>query len=570
MKFDFGGHATKYNVKCSDGRTIKANAFEHMDGETVPLVWQHQHDSPANVLGHAMLENTDKGVYAKAVFNDSEAAVNAKKLVQHGDVKGLSVYANGLVEKSKNVIHGNIKEVSLVLAGANPEAYIDNVVIEHSDGSKTKASEEAVAYFTTDIKLGGDDVQHADGDGDQTVKDVFDTFNKEQKDVVYALIADAMGEDNNDDDNDDDDGGDNIKQSDIGGKQMKKNVFDKTQDKDDSVALLHSNVGEVLGDAQNMGSLESAVLKHAGTYGIDNIDVLFPDAQNIKNKPDWIKRDTGWVSKWMGATRHTPFSRIKSMYSDITPDEARAKGYVKENEKADEVFAAFKRITEPQTVYKKQKLDRDDVIDITGFDVVAWLKAEMRLMLNEEIARASLVGDGRSVASDDKIKEDKIRPIYGDDEIYAPVETLEASVTHQEEIEKCIRARKNYKGTGRPNLYLSADKLADWLLVKDNDGRRIYKTEAELKATLRVKEIYEVEVMEGVSRNDGTDDIDLVAIFVNPRDYTFGSDKGGKVSMFDNFDIDFNQMKYLIETRTSGCLTTPKSALVIEKIRAAG
>jgi len=584
MKFDFGGYATKNDIKCSDGRTIRSDAFKHNDGEIVPLVWQHQHNDPANVLGHALLENRKDGVYAFCNFNETKKGKEGKELVKHGDVKALSIYANGLVQKVKDVVHGSIREVSLVLSGANPGALIDNIVLEHNDGEYTTDATEAVIY--TGESLETDAVEHAEAG--KTVGDIFNEFDEQQKNVVYAMLAQAaaiadgddMKQSGIDDEDDEDDEDDDVKHAEGGGKKMKKNVFEKgavTDDKKD--VLSHSDFQTIIEEAKKGGgSLKRAAvdhingmeLEHAGTYGVDNIGLLFPDAQAVTNEPDFIKRDTEWVASLISGTKHTPFSRIKSMTANITADEARAKGYVTGNEKTEEVFALLQRITTPTTIYKKQKLDRDDIIDITTIDVVRWLKSEMRVMLDEEIARAILIGDGREVSSEDKINESNIRPIYKEADLYAPKTLIPVDATVMEKIEAIIRARKNYKGTGRPNFYTTADELTEMLLVKDTTGRRIYKGQAELATDLRVAKIIEVEVMEGIERVDGVDTLSLVGQIFNPKDYTVGADKGGEINLFDDFDIDYNQYKYLMETRISGALTKPMSALIIEQTKVAG
>lgn len=556
--FDFSGWATRNNLKCSDGRTIMKDAFKHNDGQTVPLVWNHQHNDPLNVLGHVLLENREEGVYAYCKFNETESGKNAKLLVEHGDVSALSIYANQLKQQGSNVIHGAIREVSLVLAGANPGAFIDSVM-RHGEES----DDEAIIYTGEDISL-----FHADekkdkpvdekSEDEETVADVFNTLTEKQKTVVYAMIGQALEEkeesENNNDNND----------SKGGNKTMKHNVFDKEDAKKD--VLSHSDLETIFADAKRYGSLKDSVLAH----GIEQIDYLFPDAKNVTDTPQFIQRDLGWVQKVMNSVHHTPFSRIKSVLADITEDDARAKGYIKGNLKKDEVFTLLKRTTTPTTIYKKQKLDRDDVVDITDFDVVAWLKSEMRVMLDEEIARAALVGDGRLSSSDDKINEQNIRPIWKDDDLYtikAPV-TVAANATAYEKAKAFIRAaiksRKNYKGSGEPTLYTTEDVLTDCLLMEDTTGRVIYDSVSKLATTLRVKEIVTVPVMENLSRVDDGTTYGLMGIIVNLTDYNIGADKGGAVNMFDDFDIDYNAQKYLIETRCSGALIKPYSAIALE------
>ena len=556
--YDFSGWATRNNLRCSDGRTIMKDAFKHNDGQTVPLVWNHQHNDPLNVLGHALLENRDEGVYAYCTFNETESGKNAKLLVEHGDVSALSIYANQLKQQGSNVIHGAIREVSLVLAGANPGAFIDSVM-RHGEES----DDEAIIYTGEDISL-----FHADekkdkpvdekSEDEETVADVFNTLTEKQKTVVYAMIGQALEEkeesENNNDNND----------SKGGNKTMKHNVFDKEDAKKD--VLSHSDLEAIFADAKRYGSLKDSVLAH----GIEQIDYLFPDAKNVTDIPQFIQRDMGWVQKVMNSVHHTPFSRIKSILADITEDDARAKGYIKGNLKKDEVFTLLKRTTTPTTIYKKQKLDRDDVVDIVDFDVVAWLKSEMRMMLDEEIARAVLVGDGRLSSSDDKINEQNIRPIWKDDDLYtikAPV-TVAANATADEKAKAFIRAaiksRKNYKGSGEPTLYTTEDVLTDCLLMEDTTGRVIYDSVSKLATALRVKEIVTVPVMENLSRDDNGTTYSLMGMIVNLTDYNIGADKGGAVNMFDDFDIDYNAQKYLIETRCSGALIKPYSAIALE------
>lgn len=564
-KYDFSGYATKNDLKCSDGRTIKKDAFKDNDGKTVPLVWQHFHNTPDNILGHAVLENREDGVYAYCKFNDTPSGKNAKLLVEHGDIKAMSIWANNLKQQVKDVIHGVIREVSLVMSGANPGALIDNVNIAHTDGTYQEDETEALIYSGFNISTA--EIQHEDTktDGD-TVEEIFATLTDKQKDVVYAMLASVSHSEEAEKDDK------NLEHQNKGGTILKTNVFDNEVNEEDvKTTLTHDQLREIMTDAQKCGSFKEAFLSHAQTYGIENIDYLFPDAKTVTPTPDWIKRDTGWVSGVINGTHHTPFSRIKSTAADITAEEARARGYIKGSLKKEEVFKLLKRVTGPTTIYKKQKLDRDDIIDITDLDVVSWLKAEMRMMLDEEIARAALVGDGRDPESEDKINEECIRPIYKDDDMYAHKVAVAVDADIEDIIESIIRSRKNYKGSGNPTLYTTTEILTDMLLVKDTIGHRIYKTEAELASALRVSRIVEVPVMDGLSRE--TEDetpvtLDLLAIMVNLKDYTMGADKGGNVSMFDDFDIDYNQYKYLIETRCSGALIHPKSALVIEQARA--
>ena len=563
MEYDFSGWATRNNIRCSDGRTILKDAFKHNDGQTVPLVWNHDHNDPLNVLGHALLENRDEGVYAYCTFNDTDAGRNAKALVEHGDVTALSIYANQLKQQGPNVLHGAIREVSLVLAGANPGAFIDSI-IRHGEES----DEEAIIYTGEELVL-----EHADevkdnftppsGDkkdekSEKTVKDVFDTLNEEQKTVVYALIGQAL-DDSNQNENNEKEGNDN----------MKHNVFDQDQKEKENV-LTHADMETIISEGKRYGSLKDSFLAHTAQYGIDHIDYLFPDAKNVTNQPDFIKRDDSYVQKVLRGVHHTPFSRIKSTHANITADEARAKGYIKGHLKKEEVFTLLKRTTTPTTIYKKQKMDRDDIIDITDFDVVAYIKAEMRMMLDEEIARAILVGDGRSTSSDDKIPETNIRPIAKDEDLYtikAPVAVAKDATEDaiaKAFIRTVIKSRKEYKGSGSPTLFTTEDMLTNCLLLEDNNGRIIYDSVDKLATTLRVKEIVPVEVMEGVTRTAGAKNLPLMAILVNLNDYYVGADKGGAINMFDDFDIDYNQEKYLIETRISGALVKPYSAIAFE------
>ena len=575
MKYDFSGWATKNNIKCSDGRTILRDAFKHNDGQTVPLVWNHQHNESANVLGHAVLENREEGVYAYCTFNDTEAGKNAKLLVEHGDVTALSIYANQLKQNGSNVMHGTIREVSLVLAGANPGAFIDSI-IRHGEFCE----DEAVIYTGENLSLEHADQKPSDkedkageddkGDGkvegnkQKTIKDVVDSMSEEQKNVLYALVGQAlegkeMAQSAIEENNNIEDGGE---------QEMKHNVFEgkETDNKD---VLSHDAMETIFKDAKRYGSLKESFLAHAENYGIKDIEWLFPDAKNVNMPPDFIKRDDSYVQKVMRGVHHVPFSRIKSMHADITADQARAKGYIKGKLKKEEVFTLLKRTTSPTTIYKKQKLDRDDVIDITDFDVVAWLKMEMRMMLDEEIARAILVGDGRLSSDDDKINEMCIRPIATDADLYcvkAPVTV--ASAATEEEIAKAfirtvIKSRKEYKGSGSPTLFTTEDVLTNCLLLEDKNGRIIYDTVEKLATALRVKEIVTVEVMEGAKTKVEEQEKPLMALMVNLVDYYVGADKGGAVNMFDDFDIDYNQQKYLMETRCSGALVKPFSAIAV-------
>jgi len=567
--FDFGGYVTKVNLKCADGRIILKDAFKDNDGETVPLVWQHIHGESFNVLGHAVLENRDDGVYAFCTFNDTPTGQNAKLLVEHGDITALSIYANGLVEKAKAVAHGIIREVSLVLAGANPGAIIDFLTVSHSDGSTTDLEDEAIVYtgLSFDLEKKEDILKHEDAsDKEETVEDVFNTLSEKQKTVVYALVSQVMAETDN-----------NVEHSDKEGDKdntMKHNVFEKKGKESyegEKNSLTHDQFTAIVEDAKKMGSFKESFLKHQQEYGIENIDVLFPDAQSVTgNVPVFVTREMAWVAGVISGTRHSPFSRIKSSSADITVETARALGYVKGELKKEEVFALLTRTTTPTTIYKKQKLDRDDIVDITDMDVVVWLKSEMRMMLDEEIARAVLVGDGRAIESLDKITETNVRPIYTDDEFYTHRVQVESDATIAEIEEAIIRGRSNYKGSGSPVMYTTTTFLTDLLLQKDGMDRRMYSTEAELAAALRVSKIVEVPVMDGLEYEVDETMYDLKAIIVNLKDYVLGADKGGQVSMFDDFDIDYNQYKYLLETRISGALVLPKSALVVEQEQVVG
>ena len=561
--YDFSGWATRNNLRCSDGRTIMKDAFKHNDGQTVPLVWNHQHNDPLNVLGHALLENRDEGVYAYCKFNETESGKNAKLLVEHGDVSALSIYANRLKQQGSNVIHGDIREVSLVLAGANPGAFIDSVMIhgEESDDEAIIYTGKNISLYHSDEKKEEEKTVEKKEKNEETVVDVFNTLTEKQKTVVYAMIGQALEEKEESEDNNNND------DSKGGNKTMKHNVFDNAYDEND--ILSHSDMEAIFADAKRYGSLKDSVLAH----GIEQIDYLFPDAKNVTDTPQFIQRDMGWVQKVMNSVHRTPFSRIKSVLADITEDDARAKGYIKGKKKKDEVFTLLKRTTTPTTIYKKQKLDRDDVVDITDFDVVAWLKSEMRMMLDEEIARAVLVGDGRLSSSDDKINEQNIRPIWTDDDLYtikAPVVVPSNATSDQKAkafIRTAIKARKNYKGSGEPTLYTTEDVLTDCLLMEDTTGRVIYDSVAKLATALRVKEIVTVPVMENLTRTDSENNtLSLMGLIVNLADYNVGADKGGAVNMFDDFDIDYNAQKYLIETRCSGALIKPYSAIALELV----
>ena len=547
MKYDFAGWATKANMRCSDGLTIMDNAFADNDGETVPLVWNHEHSDANNVLGHAMLQNRNGGVYAYCTFNKTPNGQNAKEMVKNGDITQLSIYANKLKKRNNCVMHGDIKEVSLVLAGANPGAHIEDVIC-HGDIME----DQGVIFTGEDFEEYDGDVElhHADENQneEETIAEVYNSLTPKQKKVVEFMIGSAL-EDNN--------------MKGEGENDMKQNAFSNKNNKEEEV-LSHSEMTAILDDAKRSGSLRESVLAH----GITNIDLLFPDYQNVDNKPTWITREMGWVDKVMKSVHHTPFSRIKSMAADLTEDDARARGYMKGNLKKEQVFSLLKRTTDPQTIYKKQKIDRDDAVDITDFDVVAWIKEEMRFMLNEEIARAILIGDGRLSSSDDKIKEDHIRPIVNDASLYTiqksyDVKDLTDSVRIKEFMRSSVKARKDYKGSGSPTLYTTEDMLTDMLLLEDNQGRLLFDSVEKIKAYLRVSDIVTVPPMENFSYELDHKKCKLDGIIVNLNDYNVGADKGGAVSMFDDFDIDYNRQKYLIETRCSGALTKPYSAIAI-------
>ena len=574
--YDFSGWATRCNVKCSDGRTIMKDAFVDNDKTTVPLVWQHNHTDADNVLGHALLENRAEGVYAYCSLNNTPEGKRAKELVEHGDICSLSIYANQLKQTGGNVIHGLIREVSLVLAGANPGARIMDVNIAHGDNA------DGDAYIfnaseTLDIGTEVEDIEHSDnnkegenmpnkeeqkeikvehadeGNDEETIQDVFDTLTEKQKKVVYAMIGMALEDKENGNAQED--------------KEMKHNAFDTSNEADNQTELMHSEVLAAIEDAKKSGSMKDAFISH----GITNVDTLFPEVQAVNKTPELIARDTNWVRVVMGGVKHTPFSRVKSTAANITADEARARGYIKGKQKISEVITALKRTTLPTTVYKLQKMDRDDVIDITDFDVVAWLKQEMRGMLDEELARAFLIGDGRDGSDDSKINEQNIRPILGDNATYTVTRTLTRTSGETDSdfakdfIKDVVKSRKEYKGSGNPILFTTEDLLTEMLLIEDKIGHRIYKTEAELATALRVSKIVTVPVFEGHKREVAGKNYALMGILVNLADYNVGADKGGAVNMFDDFDIDYNKYEYLIETRCSGALVKPYSAITFEE-----
>lgn len=585
MDYDFGGYATKYGVKCADGLIINNGAFSQDHGKQVALVWNHGHDSVNNVLGHAVLEHRADGVYAYGKFNETEQGQNAKRLVKSGDIDALSICANNLTKQSGHLTHGVIRELSLVLAGCNPGAGIDPDTIQHSCFDDDYECETGILYNDCALETGEallhsvknkkDDEKESDTsddkdtkeekqmpnedpkhDDEKTVGDVLETLNEDQKKAVAILMSktaeNAMKINQNEEGDDD---------------TMKHNVFENKKG-DENGMLKHSmdEINTAVLDGKTKGSMKNSFIEH----GITDIEFLFPEAKTLNTTPGFVSRDQGWVSSFMGKVHNTPFSRIKSIFANITADDARARGYIKGNKKVDEVFTLLKRTTTPATVYKKQKFERDDIVDITDFDVITWIKTEMRMMLNEEIARAALISDGRISSSDDKINEQNIRPIWTDDDLYTikSLITLAPTATVDDKakafIKECIKSRKNYKGTGRPVMYAPMDIINDCLLLEDTTGRRIYNSISDLAIALNVSEIIDVAVMENCTRVVGAATHTLLAIIVNPADYAIGADKGGAVNMFDDFDIDYNAMKYLIETRCSGAMITPYGAIAIE------
>ena len=586
--YDFGGWATRNNIQCSDGRTIMKDAFKQNDGQKVPLVWNHQHNDPSEVLGHALLENRDDGVYAYCKFNDTESGQTAKSLVMNGDVDKLSIYANKLKSQMNNVVHGCIREVSLVLAGANPGAYIDSVIV-HGEGAD--AEEEVVIYNDGEISLSeendndnseeipnNEEIEHSDDTNkekedstkmdekkEKTVQEVIDTMNEEQKNAMYAVVGQALKDKANGEE------GDEADKENGGEETMKHNVFDN--DNKDEV-LQHSEIiAEAIADGKKYGSLRESFIQHAAINNIQNLDKLFPDATELYKEPKMIEKDNSWVAKVMNSVKHTPFSRVKTTFGRMNEETARAKGYIKGNKKANIALAVLNRVTTPTTVYIKNEIDRDDVIDITDFDVVAWQKREMRKQLDKELALAMLLGDGRDVSDQNKINEQNIRPVISDDAMYTIKYTVTKGKDYTQEgnsysdndsrtkgiIRAAIRSRKDYKGSGTPTFFTTEDVLTDMLLIEDQNGRRIYNNINDLATALRCKEIVTIPEMEAEAYKD------IYGVIVNMADYTAGADKGGSVNMFDDFDIDYNQMKYLIETRMSGALTVPYSAIVLKK-----
>lgn len=594
MPYDFEGWATKNDLKCSDGLTIRKGAFQVNDGKKVPLVWNHQHNKVNDVLGHAVLENRNEGVYAYCSFNDSPDGKGAKERVRHGDVTALSIWANNLHRVGDDILHGVIREVSLVLAGANPGAFIESV-LSHSE-PMGEDEDEGIFYTNEGIFISHADPEEESKDDQKkkeddskkgegrTIRQVINDMNEEQKAAVGILVEEAVKDAKNNS------GGEEPPKGKKEDEEMKHNMF---EGESHGQVISHSDMEQILKDAKKVGSLKEAVMSHIENgvlshsidttgmetakgkqkYGFNDPSMLFPDYKSLNTPPEWISRNMDWVTKLMSRVHHTPFSRIKSMYANITEDEARAKGYIKGKLKKDEVFTTLKRTTDPQTIYKRQKLDRDDIIDIIDFDVVAWIKAEMRVMLDEEIARAILIGDGRPSDSDDKIQELHVRPIANDVPLFNTIikVTVPANADEGEiaklTIKAIIRGRKYYKGSGKPDFWTTEDVTTEMLLLEDQIGHAIYKTEAELATKLRVNELIPVEAMEGhtvsVKEGSSTKEYPLIGVIVNMADYNVGADKGGEVNLFDDFDIDYNQQKYLIETRISGALVKPFSALTI-------
>lgn len=572
MKPDFSGYATRNDLKCSDGRTIRRDAFKDNDGQRVPLVWQHMHDSADNVLGHADLENREDGVYAYCFLNETSAGQNAKKLVAHGDINAMSIYANKLIQKGSDVLHGAIREVSLVLSGANPGAVIDTVAIQHSDGFVEEQEDEAIITTGMTIEHGDEastnDSGSSDDDEDnRTIGDIIETMNDEQKDVLTYLVDQAIGEKQDDEDPE---SADNVAHSATKEANVKHNVFDSTA-VDRGPKLEHSQIKAIFDDAVSYGTLSESVMAHAQSYGISNIELLFPDAKEMNNPPEFIQKEKPWVQAIVGGTKHTPFAKVRTTFADISGDDARARGYQKGKLKKEEVFKLLRRETTPQTIYKKQKLDRDDILDITDFDVVSWIKAEMQVKLKEELARAILFGDGRSVTSDDKIQEDHVRPILYDDAFYSVKHTIPKSTSLADGalIDIVAESMLDYEGSGSPTFFAHKKVIFDMLHQRDKMGRRLYNTREELANALEVGNIVDVDPMKGLTRTLGADQgggtANVLGIVVNMSDYNIGTNKGGEVNFFDDFDIDYNQMKYLYETRLSGALVEPYSAVVIEQ-----
>ena len=595
-KCDFSGYATRNDVRCSDNKVIRHGAFAAYDGKTVPLVWQHQHKDVSNVLGHADLEVRDDGVYAYAYLNHSDAGRTAREMIRNGDVKALSIYATHVKAKGNDVVHGELVEVSIVLRGANPGAYIDQISITHGDEGDeveavmyTDAQIDFVSYSDededeesdveeTEEADEADDVEHAEdepeadeaeGDGDDpTLGEIFDSMTEEQKTAVYAIVgqlvetADEEAEESEDTAHSDTTTEDTM---------AHQNVFEGSKKTEELPVLSHDDMQKIFEEAKACGSLKEAVLAHADNYGIKQIDTLFPDAKNLWTTPEFIKRKTDWVSSVVGAAKHSPFSRIKTQFADITADEARAKGYIKGSKKKDEVFTLLKRVTSPTTIYKKQRLDRDDIIDITDFDVVSWIRGEMRIMIEEELGRAVLIGDGREASSDDKIKEDCIRPIFKEDSLYAPRVILAKETTTEDMLDSIVRAMDDYEGSGNPTWFAAPSVVTEILLLKDKMGHRLFNSLSDLADYVGVSRIVKVPLMKNLTRTSAKNGkVDALGIIVNMSDYTIGADKGGQLFAAEDFDISFNQYHYLLETRLSGALTKVKSAIILERKQETG
>ena len=589
VKCDFSGYATKNDVRCSDNKVIRHGAFAAYDGKSVPLVWQHQHKDVTNVLGHADLEVREDGVYAYAHLNHSDAGRTAREMVRNGDIKAMSIYATHVKARGNDVVHGELVEVSLVLRGANPGAYIDQVSIQHGDNGDEI---EAVMYTDAQIDFVShsdeededfeaeetDDVEHAEGEpeadeaesdeDDPTLGEIFEGMTDQQKTAVYAIVGQIVDAD----DEEAEEPVEDTAHSDTTTEDTMahQNVFEGSKTEELPV-LTHADVEQIFADAKSCGSLKEAVLSHADNYGIKQIDTLFPDAKNLWTTPEFIKRKTDWVSSVVGAAKHSPFSRIKTQFADITADEARAKGYIKGNKKKDEVFSLLKRTTSPTTIYKKQKLDRDDILDITDFDVVTWIRGEMRIMIEEELGRAVLLGDGREASSDDKIKEDCIRPVYKEDTLYAPRVILAKETTTEDMLDSIVRAMDDYEGSGNPTWFAAPQVITEILLLKDKMGHRLFSSLSDLADYVGVSKIVKVPLMKNLIRTSNKNGkVDALGIIVNMSDYTIGADKGGQLFAAEDFDISFNQYHYLLETRLSGALTKVKSAIILERKQEAG
>lgn len=595
-KCDFSGYATRNDVKCSDNKVIRHGAFAAYDGKTVPLVWQHQHKDVSNVLGHADLEVREDGVYAYAHLNHSDAGRTAREMVRNGDVKAMSIYATHIKARGNDVVHGELVEVSLVLRGANPGAYIDQISITHGD-----EGDEVEAVMYTDAQIDfvshsdededeepdveeteeadeADDVEHAEeepeakkaeGDGDDpTLGEIFDGMTEEQKTAVYAIVGQLVETVDEEAEESEDTAHSDTTTEDTMAHQ---NVFEGSKKTEELPVLSHDDMQKIFEEAKACGSLQQAVLAHTDNYGIKQIDTLFPDAKNLWTTPEFIKRKTDWVSSVVGAAKHSPFSRIKTQFADITADEARAKGYIKGMKKKDEVFTLLKRVTTPTTIYKKQRLDRDDIIDIVDFDVVTWIRGEMRLMIEEELGRAVLLGDGREASSDDKIKEDCIRPIYKEDSLYAPRVILAKETTTEDMLDSIVRAMDDYEGSGNPTWFASPQTVTEILLLKDKMGHRLFNSLSDLADYVGVSRIVKVPLMKNLVRTSAKNGkVDALGIIVNMSDYTIGADKGGQLFAAEDFEINFNQYHYLLETRLSGALTKVKSAIILERKQEAG